>query len=286
PTIDGACGRCESCRTFDADLHPDFRRIYRQLIRLDKATSKARDVAINLIRDYVVDPAGLKPALGRGRAFVIEEAERMNADAQNSMLKTLEEPPGRALIILLTDQADSLFATVRSRCQIVRFAPIAPPLVEQELVRRGIAADRARLASEFAEGSIGLAVRWLEDSVIENAMRLVAMLDDLATGQSESSFDQFLRASADAYSKVQQKRDENVSLDQAKREGMVVYLRIAAAHLSRGLVQGSPRVAQLAAKCDAIDAIFRAESYLESNVNVSLVAMQVGLRVRHVLQPA
>src|SRR5207302_11238363 len=94
------CGKCESCRVFDAGNHPDYHVITKELIRYhDKTgTSKGIDLSIHVIRPEVVDKAAMKPGMGRGKVFVIEQAELMNAPAQNSLLKTLEEPAGRSLL--------------------------------------------------------------------------------------------------------------------------------------------------------------------------------------------
>ena len=101
----------------------------------------------------------------------------MNAQAQNSMLKTLEEPAGRTLIILLTDQANALLPTIRSRCQMVRFALMDEPRVRQELARRGIDAAVAADAAVLSRGSLGVALKWIEDGVVAPARELTAMLD-------------------------------------------------------------------------------------------------------------
>ena len=89
PKKDVPCGKCESCRAMLAGVHPDFALVYRQLIRLERETHKARDLAVDVIRQFLIEPANLKPALGHGRAFVVEESELMSAAAQNALLKTL-----------------------------------------------------------------------------------------------------------------------------------------------------------------------------------------------------
>src|SRR5215208_1978559 len=138
PQADSPCGKCDSCRVFDADNHPDFHLVYRQLIRLEKESSKAKALPVDVVRDFLVGPANRKPSMGRGKVFVVEEAELMNATAQNALLKTLEEPYGRALIVLLTDQPGALLPTIRSRCQTVRFGALDEQAVVRELVKRGI----------------------------------------------------------------------------------------------------------------------------------------------------
>src|SRR5437868_4273525 len=97
PVEDSACGRCESCRVFDAGNHPDWHVVTRELIRYHDKTGKSKgiDLSINVIRPELVEPAGRKPAMGKGKVFVVEQADTMNAPAQNALLKTLEEPAGR-----------------------------------------------------------------------------------------------------------------------------------------------------------------------------------------------
>ena len=158
------CGKCPSCIAFhtpsrelsgDAYMtnnHPDYHVIYRQLARIEREDVKAKDLSAGVIRDFLVAKAANKSVLGVGKVFVIEEADLMNATAQNTLLKTLEEPAGRTLIILLTDMPDSLLATIRSRCQIIRFAALDEPTVRRELEKRGIASDLAAAAARYADG--------------------------------------------------------------------------------------------------------------------------------------
>src|SRR5580698_4774132 len=85
-----ACGICESCRAMEAGAHPDYHVIAKELARfIDKSgTSKATQLSINVIRQYVVEPGGRNTVMGRGKVFVIEQAELMTAAAQNGLLKT------------------------------------------------------------------------------------------------------------------------------------------------------------------------------------------------------
>src|SRR5439155_10759505 len=183
PRSDKPCGTCKSCVLMDAGNHPDFHTVYRQLIRLEKTEAKARDLTIDVIRDYLVGPANRTPVMGRGKVFVVEEADLMNPSAQNALLKTLEEPTKRTLLILITDQPDCLLPTIRSRCQIVRFASLDPKLVARELERCKIDKKTAADAAALAEGSLGLALRWIQDGVIAVARELIGHVDALLDGR-------------------------------------------------------------------------------------------------------
>ena len=107
-------------------MHPDYHVITKELARLyDKSgTSKATQLSINVIRHDLAEPAGRKTVLGRGKVFVVEQAELITSAAQNALLKTLEEPAGRTLIVLLTTHVNELLPTIRSRCQTIRFAAL------------------------------------------------------------------------------------------------------------------------------------------------------------------
>lgn len=277
PGPDDACGKCPSCHLIAAGTHPDYHIIYRQLIRLDKKDSKARDLSIDLIRKYLLDPAARKPLQNRGKVFVIEEAETMTRDAANSMLKTLEEPHGRTLILILTDQPHWLLPTIRSRCQMIRFRQLSRDLVVQKLADRGVEPDTAKLAAGIAEGSLGLALRWSEDGVVARSRELFAQIAASITGRIVDLPAWFVMAAAE-YAEKQEQRDANVSKDQATREGVILYLRLAADYLRLRLRDLADTDLSLKL-CRMIDDIAQAQVYVAGNVNVGLVLEHVGNRM-------
>jgi DNA polymerase-3 subunit delta' len=274
------CDRCDACKVFDAGNHPDYHVVYRQLARLEKESVKARDLTIDVIRRFLVAPANLKSVMGRGKFFVVEEAELMNAAAQNSMLKTLEEPSGRTVIVLLTDQPAALLPTIRSRCQIIRFAPLDRSSVIKELTKRGVDPATATDAAALAEGSLGVALKWIEDGVIAPANELRRHLDALAAGHDAGDLPAWFKNAADAYAAKQLDRDELASKDQATREGLSLYLRIATNHFRAQLADATANPAALDHACDAIDAIARAEGFLDANVNVPIVFQQLAVTLQ------
>jgi len=268
-----ACSRCPSCRAIEAGVHPDFHVVTKELARLyDKSgTSKATQLSISVIRREVEDRASLKTAMGRGKVFVIEQAELMTAAAQNGLLKTLEEPAGRSLIVLLTTHAGDLLPTVRSRCQTIRFASLPTQLVIKELESRKIDRATAASAADFADGSLGVALRWIEDGVLASAGAVSASVDAILAGKDSSELAGLLRKGADAFAEKALERDELASKDSAVRAGLATYLGIAARRIRVRMRQQS----DLNRACDAIEAISRAEKYLDANVNIPLVLEQL-----------
>jgi DNA polymerase-3 subunit delta' len=270
------CGHCPSCVVMAAGNHPDYHLVYRQLLRLEYKDRKAIDLSIDVIRPYLIEPASHKSILGRGKVFVIDEADLMTAGAQNAMLKTLEEPAGRTLIILLTDQPGSLLPTIQSRCQLVRFAALNDQLVQRELEKRGISKTDAADAATFADGSLGLALKWIEDGVIAHARELQNWLQQMLAGRMVTDLPDWFKRISEEYAEKQLERDELASKDQATREALSLYLRLAGQLLRRRLPE-QPHADQLEHLCSAIEAVVRAEQYLDSNVNISLIFQQLAV---------
>jgi DNA polymerase-3 subunit delta' len=274
PKADQACGRCESCVLMGAGNHPDYHVVYRQLARIEKEKLKARDLSIDVVRQYLIEPAGMKPAMNRGKVFVVEEAELMNPFAQNALLKTLEEPYGRTLTILLTDQPEALLPTILSRCQTVRFSALPEAIVRRELEGRGIERKLAAEAARLAGGSLGLALKWIEDGVVTMAAELVERLDVAAAGRSADDLPGWFKKASEAYADKQLERDKLASKDQATREGLTLYLRIAADHVRRQMPELDD-VDGLERACGTIETIRRAEGYVDDNVNVAILLQQM-----------
>jgi DNA polymerase III subunit delta' len=273
-----ACGKCASCLAMKANSHPDYHVITKELARVHdrSGTSKATQLSINVIRLELAAPASRKTVMGRGKVFVIEEADLMTAAAQNALLKTLEEPYGRTLIILLTPRAGDMLATVRSRCQTVAFSPLSEEIISEQLKKRGIAASTAKIAAEICDGSLGAALRWIEDGVLEPAMEISTAIDRVMEGKPAADLPEIWKSAAEHLAKKTLERDELTSKDSAMRDALGVYLSIAVRRLRSHLVETTePRNLEIA--CRAIDAVAQAEKYLDANVNFSLVVEQLSL---------
>lgn len=144
--LDGdACGSCQSCRKFASGNHPD--------LHLLAPLPDKRDISIEQIRE-LQHALALRPFEANRKACLIEPAERMNEKSANALLKTLEEPPGHAIIILLTVQADTLLSTIRSRCQHLHFGALDDASVAALLIQHGMDAVKASEIASLAEGSM------------------------------------------------------------------------------------------------------------------------------------
>lgn len=147
-----ACGACRSCRQIEARTHPDF-----LLIEPDQEQANPQ-IKIEQIRE-LEQQLVYHPLVGRRKVCLIDEADRMTPGAANALLKTLEEPPDHSLLLLITSRPSALLATVRSRCQGIRFVAPARADVETALMtKRRIPPADARFLAMVTQGRIGQAL--------------------------------------------------------------------------------------------------------------------------------
>jgi len=160
-----SCSRCQSCLLFETGSHPDFNPVYKELLeftRDGKDRTTPVELPIDVIREFLIEKVSTKPTLSERKVFVVAETEKLNAASQNSLLKVLEEPPGYCCIILLCTSLEKLLPTTRSRCQIIRFAPIDQEKITEKLKQIGVHKAQAEFFARLAQGSLGLASQWAE----------------------------------------------------------------------------------------------------------------------------
>ena len=155
------CGTCIDCRLVGAGTHPDM--FLEDLAAAQAERATASMLSIEQIR-RVCASLSLRPVRGSGKVGIVDQAERLTAEAQNALLKTLEEPRGRATLVLVTSNLDALLPTIRSRCQRLLFAPLDDVMVASLLEREGVAADVARRAAALADGSLDRARELTSDT--------------------------------------------------------------------------------------------------------------------------
>lgn len=160
-----SCGSCQSCRLFEADSHPDFNHVYKELREFTedgKGKPPPIDLPIDVIREFLVAKVSRRPTLSRRKIFVVSEAEKLNASSQNCLLKVLEEPPEYCSIVLLCTRLEKLLPTTRSRCQTVRFGPIDESRTVEKLQGMGLEGEQPLYFARLAQGSLGTACKWAQ----------------------------------------------------------------------------------------------------------------------------
>jgi DNA polymerase-3 subunit delta' len=170
------CGACGPCKRMKAGAHPDFLAIDPDLegeeeIRIGRITYREKDPRTN-IGDFL----SLRPMEGGWRVVLVRDAERMTDEAQNALLKTLEEPGRSTLLVLVTARPESLLPTTRSRCVVVALRPLDRIACARILRERGLAADRAEVLARWSRGSPGAALALQATGAEEARARIEAVL--------------------------------------------------------------------------------------------------------------
>ena len=170
-----ACGKCQSCKQAVSGNQPDIIRVTHE---------KPTTISVDDIREQVNNDIQIKPYSSPYKIYIIAEADMMSVQAQNALLKTIEEPPEYAVIILLTENAETLLPTIRSRCVMLKLRNIKDQLVKKYLMEQMEIPDyKADVCVAFAQGNMGKAIALATseyfNEIKEEAVHLLRNIDDM-----------------------------------------------------------------------------------------------------------
>jgi DNA polymerase-3 subunit delta' len=161
------CNHCKACHQFDSGSHPDVKYLVRT-----KASIGVDDIREQINRDVVI-----RPYSSRYKVYVIDEAEKMTEEAQNALLKTIEEPPAYAVIMLLTNNVEKMYSTIRSRCVTLNLRSVDQKLITSFLMEKHQVPDyRARTCSAYSQGNVGRAVQMASSERFSQMLEFVQRL--------------------------------------------------------------------------------------------------------------
>lgn len=195
PTAAGMpCENCRDCKQINAMQHPDMNVI--QSINDDGSAKEGGTLKVDQVRE-VQRALSLKPYQSKYRVALFLRFQEANESAANALLKTLEEAPAHAILLLTADTPEQLLPTIISRCEILRLRPLPISAIESDLMERGLDAERARLLAHISGGRPGYARKLVEDiSLLEKREE---RLNDMQTLLPASRVEKF--AYADKLSK-------------------------------------------------------------------------------------
>lgn len=162
------CTKCTSCRQIDTRNHPDVIYVTHE---------KPGSIGVEDIRNQVNGDIMIKPYRGPYKIYIIDEADKLTVQAQNALLKTIEEPPAYAVILLLTEAASGLLETVLSRCVILNLKPVANAQVRKYLSEELKIPDyQTEISVAFARGNLGKAIKLASSDDFNNMKETVLKL--------------------------------------------------------------------------------------------------------------
>jgi len=197
------CGDCPNCRQLDHGVHPDF--FYVERMTDEKSGKLKREIVIDQIRD-LKQRLSQASFLGGYKTAIIDGAGDMNLNAANSLLKLLEEPSPKTVMILVVNDLNDLPATIASRCQVLHFLPVVKKTLADYLIDKGAAKDRAEYLSRLAVGRPGLALDWLsnktEAGTIQNQLDVLDKVLSQKINERLKGLEQVIDLTADESSNV------------------------------------------------------------------------------------
>lgn len=184
PEAERPCGRCRPCKLIAVDRHPDVKLVVPEVSGRGKLTLK-----IETIRQLQQD-LNLSAYEARYKVAILERFDAATIGAANAFLKTLEEPPGKVVLLLTATDADMLLPTIASRCRTLNLRPLPADLIEQSLATRWhVPAEKATLLAHLADGRLGWAVRAAqEESILQTRTEHLALLHEALAGRRAQRF--------------------------------------------------------------------------------------------------
>ena len=150
------CGECHSCKQAQSGNQPDI---------IEVTHEKPASIGVEDIRGQLCGDIQIKPYSSPYKIYIVDEAEKMTVQAQNALLKTIEEPPAYGVIMLLTTNADAFLPTILSRCVTLKLRPVKNEIIKPYLMEKYHIPDyQAEVCTAFARGNVGKAIRdfWKE----------------------------------------------------------------------------------------------------------------------------
>jgi DNA polymerase-3 subunit delta' len=169
-----SCDRCKSCMQADSGNHPDIIRVTHE-----KLSIGVDDIRIQVNADILV-----KPYDSRYKIYIIDDADKLTEQAQNALLKTMEEPPEYAVILLLVSNLTSLLPTVLSRCVQLNLKPVDKTVIKEFLMERHHIPDyKAEVAAAFSSGNVGKAIKYASsedfEKMKEEILHILKYIDEM-----------------------------------------------------------------------------------------------------------
>ena len=207
PKEDDACLECHSCVQATSRNNPDI--IY---VRKEEGKS---NISVDVVREQIVNDVEIKPYSNKYKVYIVEEAEKMNPQAQNAILKTIEEPPEYAVIILLTANHNAFLQTIRSRCVLIQMKSIDTESIKRVLKNSYETVDyQLEMVANFAQGNVGKAIALLSDTNFNDIKNRVISLCKRAGKMDEQQISREVKAIKEDHD-----RDKKENLNDEKFQG-------------------------------------------------------------------
>lgn len=275
PGVRGGSG--EARRLLDSGTHPDLHVITKELAAVCRDDQVRRGVQRNIakavLEEFLIEPAARTRMMPgdslAAKVFIVDEAELLDHHGQNSLLKTLEEPPEGTVIILVTSAEERLLPTIRSRCQRVAFTALDGPAMERWAkcsgVLEGLDPKERAFVVQFADGSPGAAALAVGRGIVAWARELEPLLAEADRGRYSPALGAAMASLVEEWAKAQAEEREHASKDAANKAGAAWMLRLLGSRYRRQLAERPESALR------AIELVAEAQRQAEASVQVPFV---------------
>lgn len=266
------CGSCHSCVRFLSGNHPDI--IY-------PGHEKPTVIGVDDVRERIIGDMQIKPYDSPYKIYILDEAEKLSVQAQNALLKTIEEPPAYGIILMLTTNASGMLETIRSRSIILNMKPVDQESFCSVLRSRGVDEDKLQTLEKFAQGNIGKGLKLAQSEYFSD---MIGQIMYLLKSSSRMAFSELLQCITEL---------ENYKLDikdcfgfmQSWFRDVLIFKATADPNL---LIfrEEYAAISKLAQNCGyneinrVLEAIMTASSRLDANVNFQLTLELLWMTIR------
>jgi len=267
-----ACEDCQSCSEISKQCSPDLKIIepIKSSIKIEQIREMRKEIE-------------LKPFKNKKKIYIIDKAEKMTIEASNCLLKTIEEPPYYAIIILICSKIDPILPTIVSRCQIVNFGLISSNKIKEFLLNKNknLEKEKAEIISKLAQGSIGSALKLLPDK--EYFIRREEVLDYLTDISPGKYGDDIFAKVEKMLSKIDRIEEILEMIKLWYRDILIIKNTGDQKHIAN-----CDKLEELAKKSqiypqnmliDILDYLEQAEEYLMKNVNKRLILERLYIKI-------
>ena len=268
------CGSCDGCRQAMRQTHPDIFWVSRELN--EKTEKLKKNIGIEQIRQ-LQNKLSLGSFMNTYKVAVIEEAEKLSLEASNALLKTLEEPSPKTVLILLASNLDNLPKTIASRCQVLRFLPVGSQEIYEHLVALKIDKKKAKILAAISYGRPGLALNFLNDQdayhLYLEDVRQFTILIKSGTLDRFKIIGEISKLDNDSLKTLLNTWLKMVRDSLLLRNGSAAYIN----HLNFQTDLNSLSTYDNGKLLNAIAEIEKAKSYIDQNVNTKLILENLAL---------
>ena len=266
------CGKCRSCIQAESGNQPDIIHVTHE---------KPNSIGVDDVREQLVDDIVIKPYSSKYKIYIIDEAEKLTVQAQNAILKTIEEPPAYGIILLLTTNAASMLETILSRSIVLNMKPVESEAFTSYMREKGVDEDKIPTLEKFSQGNIGKGLKLAQSddfiSMIQTIMLLLKTASKMPFSElleSIAKLEEYKLSIKDCFGSMQMWYRDILIFKATRDPNLLIFAEEYSAINKVAQTWGYNEINRI------LEAINTASARLDANVNFQLTLELLWLTIR------